>query len=298
MSEPTIYVVLPVHNRIDSTKKFIECLKQQTYTNYHLILVDDGSTDGTAQYVNTQIDNLTVLCGNGNLWWAGALSKAYYYLCKTDAEDNDIVWINNDDTTFDPDYFDRVRSDKDLGPRALVVSPGHRVAPDFRTALRPKVERGFTIDWPALRICRLEEGQDPDALTTRGLYMCYSTYRSLGPLHRWLLPHYLSDLEYTIRAKRRGFGLVVSSNTRIYVDRSSTGSHSDYSSTLKAFLHSHLVSKKTAYNTFYWGNFVLLAAPWKHKFAALVLVYRRFLWKLLRFIKDTYFSHSSGRTMI
>jgi len=287
MINPKIYVVLPVHNRVNITKNFIGCLQKQTYKSYHLILVDDGSTDGTAEYVKKQIDNLTVLYGNGNLWWAGSLTKAYRYLTSIKAADEDIVLIGNDDTTFDADYFDKVINDRDLEPGTLVVSPGHSISTDF-TSLRPKIERGFAIDWPSLMVNKLEAGEEPDAVTTRGLYMHYATYRSLGPLHPRLLPHYLSDLEYTIRAKRRGFKLIISSDTHVYVDRSRTGSHRDDSKTLKEFLFNHLVSKKTAYNAFYWGNFVLLAAPWKYKFRAFKLVYIRFFRKLIRFIREIY----------
>jgi GT2 family glycosyltransferase len=287
MISPTLHVVLPAHNRINVTKNFIICLKRQAYKNYHLILVDDGSTDGTAEYVEKQIDNLTVLYGDGNLWWAGSLTKAYKYLSKIQAADDDIVLIGNDDITFDPDYFNKVVNDRDLKTGTLVVSPGHSISADF-TSLCPKIERGFAIDWPSLRVYKLEEGKEPDAVTTRGLYMHYATYKSLGPLHPWLLPHYLSDLEYTIRAKRRGFKLIISRDTHVYADRSKTGSHRDDAKTLKEFLFNHLVSKKTAYNTFYWGNFVLLAAPWKYKFKAFGLVYIRFYRKLNKFIKETY----------
>ncbi len=70
--------------------------------------------------------------------------------------------------------------------------------------------------------------------------------------------------------------MVVSKATQIYVDRKSTGLHQDHSKTLKEYLYNHFISKKTAYNTFYWGNFVLLAAPWKYKWSCFVLVYRRF----------------------
>ncbi len=276
---PRIYIVLPVHNRIHTTTKFIDCLKKQTYKNYHLVLVDDGSTDGTAEYVRKNIDNLTVLYGNGNLWWAGAFSKAYKYLAGINAADDDLVWINNDDSIFDSDYFENVINDSDLKPETLIISPGHSIYTDF-------IERGFSVDWSLMRINKLKEGEQPDALTTRGLYMHYDTYISLGPMHPMLVPHYLSDLEYTIRAKRRGYRLVISGCTKVYVDRSRTGLHEDNSKTLKEFLFNHLVSKKTAYNTFYWGNFVLLAAPSRYKVTAFIKIYARFPRKLLRYYKQ------------
>lgn len=277
MKKPRIYIILPVHNRIETTKKFLECLNKQTYFNYHLILIDDGSKDGTSDCAKKQIESLTILCGNGRLWWAGAFNKAYRFLSKTRPFDDDLVWINNDDTMFDPDYFEKVTTDKDLNPQTLIISPGHSISSDF-------VERGFSFNWSLIKAFKIPEKTEPDALTTRGLYMYYSTYHSLGLMHPWLLPHYLSDLEYTIRAKKRGYRLVISNNTCIYVDRSSTGLHQDDSRTLKEFLYNHLISKKSAFNTFYWGNFALLASPHGYKITNCLRIYMRFFRKLKIFL--------------
>ena len=285
---PKLYVILPVHNRIEITAKFVQCLLEQTYKNYHLILVDDGSTDGTADFVRERITALTVLRGDGNLWWAGALTEAYKYLSRTQPNDDDIVLIMNDDTTFNAAYFETVVFDEDLESGALVVSSGLLISSQDETSYHPQTEWGFAIDWPSLSTRLVREGEEVDAATTRGLYMPYSTYRSLGPLHPHFLPHYLSDLEYTIRAKRRGLRLIPSKTSGLLVDRSATGSHRDEATSLGEFLYNHLISKKTAYNTLYWGNFVLLAAPWRYKFRALVKVYARFFGKLARFIKRAY----------
>ena len=75
-----VYIILPVCNRRNITQKFVECLKSQTYTNYHLILVDDGSIDGTEEMVRSQIESLTVIKGNGNWWWAGGLQQGVDWL--------------------------------------------------------------------------------------------------------------------------------------------------------------------------------------------------------------------------
>lgn len=275
---PRIHIILPVHNRLNTTKKFIECLTEQTYNNFQLILVDDGSKDGTAEYVKRQVGDVIVLSGNGNLWWAGALHKAYKHLKVIDAKKDDLVWITNDDVLFEPQYFEKLIKDKALSSKNLVVSPGKSLSSDF-------IELGFLIDWPSLKVSKLTSKQIPDAITTRGLYMYYSTYLSVGPMHPKLLPHYLSDLEYTMRAKRFGYNLVISNSTLIRVDRLSTGIHEDKSKNLKEFIFNQLVSKKTAFNSFYWGNFVLLACPWKYKAQNFLRIYYRFFNKLAKFIK-------------
>jgi GT2 family glycosyltransferase len=249
MMGPKVYVVLLVHNRKEVTAKFVRCVLEQTYKNYHLILVDDGSTDGTADFVRERVAALSVLHGDGNLWWAGALSRAYEYLSQNEPSEHNIVLIMSDDMTFNAAYFQTVVSDEDLAPGAPVVPPGQLVSAQDGDSCHPPTEWGLAIDWPSLSTRLVQQGEEVDAATTPGLYMLYSTYRSLGPLHRHLLPHYLSKLEYTIRAKRRGLKVLPSKRSEVLVDRSTTGSHRDEATTLREFLYNHLVSKKTAYNS-------------------------------------------------
>jgi GT2 family glycosyltransferase len=272
---PTIHVILPVHNRLEVTRGFIDCLVAQTDPHWRLVLVDDGCTDGTVAHVAERVKDLTVLKGDGNLWWAGALHEGYRFLKAHPPRDDDIVYINNDDALFDPDYFEKLVADPALTADSLVVSPGESLHDDY-------VERGFAIDWPHMGITRLKAGEAPDAITTRGLYMRYATFRRMGGFHPWLLPHYLSDLEYTHRAWRKGLTLRVSEATAIRVDRTTTGQHGDPSRTVGELLHNHFFSKKVTASTRYKGNFVLLAAPWRYKPRLFVDVYRIFFRKLRR----------------
>lgn len=268
--------MLPVHNRLEITKKFITCLLAQTYQHFHLVLIDDGCTDGTPEYIKDLVTPSTILKGNGNLWWGGSLQKAYKHLLKIKIRQNDLVWICNDDATFDEEYLQKVVDDPKLSGISLVVSPGKCIETDF-------TEYGFKINWPDLVVEKLETGETPDAITTRGLYMYYSAFRKIGGFPHYVLPHYLSDLEYTIRAQRKGFELEISDNTLIYVDRSLTGIHQHDARTLGEFFYNNLISKKTAFNTFYWGNFVLLSAPKGLKLASVLKVYKRFYWRLREF---------------
>lgn len=41
-----ITVVIPVYNMVDYLEKAVKTLGKQTYKNYEIILIDDGSTDG------------------------------------------------------------------------------------------------------------------------------------------------------------------------------------------------------------------------------------------------------------
>ena len=46
-----ISVVVPSYNRVDILPRCLESLTKQTYANREVVVVDDGSTDGTAEYL-------------------------------------------------------------------------------------------------------------------------------------------------------------------------------------------------------------------------------------------------------
>ena len=62
--QSAIYILLPVHNRVEITTRFCECLLLQSYANYKLILIDDGSTDGTADVVKSIVSNTVTAATN------------------------------------------------------------------------------------------------------------------------------------------------------------------------------------------------------------------------------------------
>ena len=101
-----LYIILPVHNRVEITLNFIKLLELQSYSEYHLILVDDGSTDGSDKVADRKIKNLTLIKGDGNLWWAGSLQKGIDWLFKNQIDKKSLVLFTNDDIVFGSSFLD------------------------------------------------------------------------------------------------------------------------------------------------------------------------------------------------
>ena len=53
---PTVSIILPTYNRVGSVQAAIHSVLAQTYIDYELIVVDDGSTDETASHVREIAD--------------------------------------------------------------------------------------------------------------------------------------------------------------------------------------------------------------------------------------------------
>lgn len=53
MEELKISVIVPVYNTLNCLERCVDSIRRQTYENLEIILVDDGSTDGTGQLCDT-----------------------------------------------------------------------------------------------------------------------------------------------------------------------------------------------------------------------------------------------------
>ena len=68
-------------------------------------LTDDGSSDGTAEAVAKEFPNVTILTGNGELYWAGGMRNSWNEAKK---KDYGAYLLLNDDTNLVEDIFDKI----------------------------------------------------------------------------------------------------------------------------------------------------------------------------------------------
>jgi GT2 family glycosyltransferase len=249
-----IYLLLPVHNRRQVTEKFMRCLLAQTDQAFHLVLIDDGSTDGTAEMVRQSGVPLTVITGRGDWWWAGALQQAYAWLRPRARDGGEIVLIMNDDTHVEPGFLAAGRAALAGAPRALLLARRH----SGRTG--EYVDAGVTAVWSKLQFVPTRDPAQVDCFSTRGLFLRLEDFLDLGGFHPRLLPHYASDYEFTMRARRRGYRLVSDPAVRLWFDETSTGDLDPRAGSLREYLR-RCFSKRFALNPLYWTTFIVLACP-------------------------------------
>ncbi|HEX8530399.1 MAG TPA: glycosyltransferase, partial [Cytophagales bacterium] len=112
-----LYVVIPVYNRWHYTKACLEALRKQTFRAFRTVVVDDGSTDGTAGRLAEAFPEVTVLLGSGNLYWTAAVNLGIAHALAGGADR--VVTLNND-TLPPPDFLVQMHGQSLAHPNALL----------------------------------------------------------------------------------------------------------------------------------------------------------------------------------
>lgn len=94
-----LLVLLTCHNRMEKTIACLKSLKSDVNQNFSFIVVDDNSSDGTVEALS-QIEGVTLIAGNGSLFYSGGMRMAIAEAKRRDLKCFDYVMFINDDVMF------------------------------------------------------------------------------------------------------------------------------------------------------------------------------------------------------
>ncbi|PSB35124.1 glycosyltransferase family 2 protein [Chlorogloea sp. CCALA 695] len=198
----SVYVIVPVHNRKNVTLKCLENLHLRGDLNrYHIVIVDDGSIDGTTEAIHSLYPEVAVLQGDGNLWWTGAIKKGMEYAYEQGAEF--FVWLN-DDCYPQQDTINKLlnicKND------SKIIAGGQSLNPD---TLIPSyggiIGKNKIVPVHALPNSVLE----CDGLCGNIVCINKSVVQAIGYPQAHLFPQYHGDTTYTHIAKQKGYKLLI-----------------------------------------------------------------------------------------
>lgn len=203
MSKRKIAVLMTCHNRVAKT---LECLgyayrsmEKCPYAEFKVHLVDDGSTDGTADRVREIHPEVNVIPGSGNLYWAGGMRLAWT-TAATEQDPDAYIWLN-DDSNLRPEAFDMLlRADQLAEGRAVVCG-------SFVSAVTGKITYGGRLDSPEFLA---PDGTLQKCETISGNFVLVprSVFQAIGGLDK-VFRHAIADFDYGRRAIATGFRCVV-----------------------------------------------------------------------------------------
>jgi glycosyltransferase involved in cell wall biosynthesis len=93
---PLFTVIIPTYNRLKLLKESLQSIYTQTFTDYEIIVIDDGSTDGTLEYLQTLAPRIQIYRqenkGPGAARNLGAIHAQGDYLAFLDSDDLWFPW--------------------------------------------------------------------------------------------------------------------------------------------------------------------------------------------------------------
>jgi GT2 family glycosyltransferase len=115
LDKPFVSVISLTHNRCQKVLRLIETLHQQTYKHKEIILVDNASSDGTAEIVQNQFPDVRLFSPLKNS------GVAAYNLGLKAAKGKYILLIDDDGLPVDSDWIEQVINRFETNPKLGVV---------------------------------------------------------------------------------------------------------------------------------------------------------------------------------
>ena len=227
-----IAILIPVFNNIRYTqvclKNISEMLGKGDLKDYfEIIVIDDGSTDGTKEWIIKNYNEVHLLEGDGNLWWSGGINMGAKYAIGSLKTDYLLLW--NNDIKINDDYFSMlVKVAAEYDDTALIGSKVYanmekKIVWTMGGIFNPK--SGYT-GMKAFMAEDTEEYQKPveaDWLTGMGTLVPSGVIREIGYWDEVNFPQYHGDTEFSYRAKLNGFKNIVDPRLIIWNDIENTG---------------------------------------------------------------------------
>ncbi|MEM7468747.1 MAG: class I SAM-dependent methyltransferase, partial [Pseudomonadota bacterium] len=226
-----IHVVLPVHNRCNFTINSLRSLMSQTVNEkIEIYVVDDGSTDATREKVTQEFPSVTLLTGDGNLWWTGAVAFAIDRIKPKMGSEDYVLLVNNDSTLSAETVEILVRESIRLKRSAVApvaLSGGQAISTGWGVGTA-SILNHFSRQFQIMK-------EQENTLPTKSIFGRCSLYPAeifdvLGNFDALAFPHYHGDTDFALRAHGRGFKFYVTGCTTIRVreDDATTGSHHEF----------------------------------------------------------------------
>ncbi|GHA80352.1 glycosyltransferase family 2 protein [Pontibacter akesuensis] len=256
-----IHIVIPVFNRKEYTKACLVSLQAQTNQSFKVIIVDDGSTDGTEEMLRNEFPEVVVLKGDGGLFWTAGVNMGIRHALKEGAE---LVMTMNNDVLVDSEMIAQMYRWHKEKPKALLG------ALELDASNNQPIFGGERLNWKTNTIEHLlqvlpeneRKGLHPVThLPGRSLLIPRVVFDTIGVLDQERFPHYIADYDYTHTARRAGFELFVNYDAKILTYPEESGERQIRSSKTFKNYYKHLFDIKGGGNLRDFTRFTLKNCP-------------------------------------
>ncbi|MCL4553173.1 MAG: glycosyltransferase family 2 protein [Candidatus Marsarchaeota archaeon] len=204
---PIVSIVVLNWSQLEDTCECLASLRDVTYADYHVIVVDNGSVDGSPDVIADRYPEVRLIRNEQNLGFVGGNNVGIEAALQTQA---DYVLLLNNDTVVDPGMVSILVEVAEADSRIAAVGP-QIFYYDEPTRLW---FLGADVGWPLAKVefwHQNEENPYPqrqvvetDYLAGAGMLIRTSIIRQLGAFDPYFFA-YWDDVELCVRFARAGY---------------------------------------------------------------------------------------------
>ena len=207
-----VEIVTPVHNRKSIT---LQCLRSLSNIDrngleVHIIVVDDGSSDGTSEAIREHFPEVEVIPGDGTLFYTAGTNRGIQAALHRDPA---YILAINDDSIFHDQFLQRLVHCAEsnprsvIGPLLLLWDQPHRI---FQVGARWDTYYGGWRHPRKLTIWSVPATPwEVEVIVGNCVLFPVHVIKHVGLMREKAFPHGFGDAEYTARMRRAGWKLLI-----------------------------------------------------------------------------------------
>lgn len=209
VNKPLVYVVTINWNGLEDTIECLKSLRQITYPNYRVIVVDNGSLNNQPDIIKERFPEIELIKNEKNEGFAAANNQGLEVALKNGA---DYALLLNNDTVVEEDFLDILveyaKANNEVGaiaPKILyygtdkIWAMGGKIS--YLTGIPIMIGKGKDSD-------KYKRILEPDFVTGCALMLKTEAIKKIGLLDAIYFAYY-EDTDWCYQAKKAGYKIIV-----------------------------------------------------------------------------------------
>jgi GT2 family glycosyltransferase len=228
---PLVFIIILNWNGRHDTIACVESCRKLTWPNFRIVIVDNGSTDGSEDFLRRHLPEEEIIQSGSNLGFAGGCNVGIRYALNSRA---DYVWLLNNDAVADPQALTVLVKAMEDNPTVGIT--GSKIY--YHDEPRKIWFAGGIWEKGRLRLRHrganvLDEGQFDETCKVGSVSGCSMLVRSAAIRDTGLMEEryflYWEDTELCARAEEKGYKVLFVPDSRIWHKVSSSAGKSSFS---------------------------------------------------------------------
>lgn len=270
-----LVIIIPTYNRRNFLTKLLSQIKRQLLllnVNIKVVVVNDGSSDCTEEILIKNFNEVNIIKGDGNWWYTKSMNEGFKYAIEN--FNPDFFLTLNDDLELDEKYLDSMINSVNVIGNERIVGSLSLTAELPRRVTSSGVYKKNNIFGKSYSYHKFLEIVDLDKLKGlhksimlpgRGMLIPAKILIDLDYFDE-KFPQYHSDIDFCLRAIKKGYKLFVNWDAKLYSYYKETSISSSYqrkslATFLKSFSDIHSRNHLLQNMRLFWRHYNKIAFP-------------------------------------